>query len=135
MRTQITVLFTAALPFALIACSSPGDGGGGPTTGCTSAQVTMATQPTACMGTNIVASPANNYAFTSTMRLPPVTVKSMTNLTFDWTAVTKDFLGHPLSTTADLNTVALLLFHLPIAELESKLNADTLSQQDVEIVP
>jgi hypothetical protein len=56
-------------------------------------------------------------------------------LTFDWSAVTKDFLGHSLSTTNDLNTISLLLFQLPLAELETKLNADTLSQQDVYVVP
>ena len=46
-----------------------------------------------------------------------------------------DFLGHSLSTTNDLNTISLLLFQLPLAELETKLNADTLSQQDVYVVP
>ena len=135
MRTQITVLFTAVLPFALNACSSGGDGGGGATTGCTSAQVTMATQPMACMGTNIVASPTNNYAFTSTMRLPPVTVKSMSNLTFDWTGVTNNFLGNPVSSTGGLTLVSLLLFVHPLAEVEKKLNEDTLALQDVEVIP
>ena len=39
-----------------------------------------------------------------------MTVKSMSNLTFDWSGVTKDFLGHPISTTGDLNTSSLLVF-------------------------
>ena len=80
MLTKTTVLLAASLSLVLTACGgdSPGPGA---TTGCTSAAVTTAQQPVACMGTAAVASAANNYAFTSTMRLPPLTVKSMSNLT------------------------------------------------------
>jgi len=95
----------------------------------------MAQQPTACMGTTLVASAANNYSFTSTMSLPPVTVKSMANLTFDWSAVTKNFLGNPVSATGGLTLVSLLLFVHPLAEVEKKLNEDTLALQDVEVIP
>ena len=133
MRTQIAVLFTATLPFALTACSdSPGTG---PTSGCTSAAVTNTQQQVTCMGTNLVATMANNYAFTSTMRLPAMTVKSKSNLTFDWSAVTKDFLGHSVGGNNSLDTMTLLIFSLPLAEIETKLNVDTLSQQDVFQVP
>ena len=133
MRTQITVLL-AALPLVLTACGSDSPSGGA-TTGCTSAAVTNTSQQTACMGTTLVASAANNYKFTSTMKLPPITVKSMSNLTFDWSGVTKDFLGHPITAGNSLDNVSLLVFMLPLAQLETRLNADTLSQQDVFIVP
>jgi hypothetical protein len=135
MRTQTTALLAALLPLSAAACGSNDSGGGNATTGCTSAAVTANPQPMTCGSASITASAANNYMFASTMKLPPVTVKSMANLTFDWSAVTKDFLGHSLNTTADLNTISLLLFSLPLAQLETKLNADTLSQQDVEVVP
>src|SRR4029079_12291098 len=72
---------------------------------------------------------------TSTMRLPPVTVKSMSNLTFDWTGVTNNFLGNPVSSTGGLTLVSLLLFVHPLAEVEKKLNEDTLALQDVEVIP
>ena len=55
----------------------------------------------------------------------------MTNLTIDWSAVTQDFLGHELDTVNDLDTVALLMWALPLSELESKLNDDTLYQTDL----
>jgi hypothetical protein len=135
MRTQIAAFLAASLPFALTACGGTDTPPGGATSGCTSAAVTNATPQTACMGTTIVASTANNYGFTSTMRLPPLTVKSMSNLTFDWGGVTKDFLGHPIGGANTLDTMSLLVFQLPLAELETKLNADTLSQQDVYQVP
>ena len=47
-----------------------------------------------CNGATILAKEANDYSFSSTITLPPVTVKQMTNLTFDWSGVSKDFLGH-----------------------------------------
>jgi hypothetical protein len=134
MPTQTTVLLAAALSLVLTACGGDSPGGNA-TSGCSSAAVTNASQQTTCMGTNIVASAANNYRFTSTMRLPPITVKSKANLTFDWSGVTKDFLGHPITAGNSLDNVSLLVFQIPIAELETRLNADTLSQQDVFIVP
>jgi hypothetical protein len=88
-----------------------------------------------CIGANVVAAPVNNYAFSSTMKLDPATAKSMTNLTFDWSAVTKDFLGHTLNTVSDLNTVTVLMFQLPLADLQTKLNDDSLSMSDVYVVP
>ena len=96
MPTQTTVLLAAALPLVLTACGSDSPGGSA-TTGCTSAAVTTAPQPTACMGTTIVASDGEQLRVHQHDKLPPVTVKSMANLTFDWAAVTKDFLGHPIS--------------------------------------
>jgi hypothetical protein len=132
--TQIIALLAAALPLALTACNGT-DSNGGATSGCTSAAVTNPQQPMACMGTNIVAGAANNYAFSSTMRLPPQTVKSMSNLKFDWGGVTKDFLGHTIGGTNTIDTMSLLVIWLPLTEVEFKLNKDTLSQQDVYQVP
>jgi hypothetical protein len=135
MRTQIAAVLAATLSLSLAACSSSDSGGSG-TTGCTSLPVTSGQQQVACMGTSVVASTANNYSFSSTMKLPALTVKSMSNLTFDWGGVTKDFLGHPVnSTNNSLDTMSLLVFQLPLSEVETKLNADTLSQQDVYQVP
>ena len=55
-------------------------------------------QATMCFGANVVANENNNYAFSSTITLPPVTVAPMSNLTFDWSGLTKDFLGPPAHT-------------------------------------
>ena len=115
MKTSSALLLATSLPLLALACGSS----------LTSPQSVM------CFSANVVASPANDYAFSSTITLPPVTVKAMTNLTFDWSAVTKDFLGHSLNPVSDLNTIAAMLFQLPIAELQSKLNDDTLSQSDL----
>ena len=136
MRTQVTALFVAVLSLNVVACGgNDSDGGGGATSGCTSAAVTTSPQPMACMGTTLVASATNNYAFSSTMRLPPVTVKSMSNLKFDWSAVTKNFLGNQMSTTGYLNLVIVLILSSTIAVVEIKLNADKLSLHDVVVSP
>ena len=66
------------------------------TAGCTSRPSRSPSSRSPATGPTIVASEANDYAFSSTITLPPVTVKSMSNLTFDWSGVTHDFLGHTL---------------------------------------
>jgi hypothetical protein len=86
-----------------------------------------------CLGSNVIANAANNYSFSSTITLAPVTVKSRSNLTFDWSAVHMDFLKHPLNPVTDLNTVLVLLWQLPLAQLQTNLNADNLSQSDLVV--
>lgn len=88
-----------------------------------------------CTNGNIVANEANDYAFSSTITLPSVTVKSMSNLMVDWSGVTKDFLGHPIDPVSDLNTIFLLLVDLPVATLQAQLNADSFSQSDIVASP
>ena len=66
-----------------------------------------------CFGANVVANEKNNYAFTSTITLPPVTVAAMSDLTFDWSALTKDFLGHPLHPATDVGTAILMILEFP----------------------
>jgi hypothetical protein len=94
-------------------------------------------QPIMCNGANAVANEKNNYAFSSTFTLMPVTVKSSSNLSFDWGSLTTDFLMHPMSATADVNTVTVLIFGpgIPLSDLAQKLNSDELTPQDVFVVP
>jgi len=108
-----------SMPLLAAACSS---GGGA--------------QPIMCNSSpNLIANEINDYSFSSTFTLPPQTVKSMTNLAFDWGSVTMDFLKHPLSPTSDINTVSVLIFKLALADVPKKLNDDTLTPDDVFIVP
>jgi hypothetical protein len=92
-------------------------------------------QSTMCFGANVVASERNNYAFSSTITLSPVTVAQMSNLTFDWGGLTRDFLGHPLAPAADLDTALMMIWLLPIAEFQTKLNADELYTADLVVSP
>jgi len=108
----------ACLGFTAIACS----GGSNP-------------QATMCFGANVVANEKNNYAFTSTITLPPVTVAPMSNLKFEWGGLTRDFLGHPLNPAGDLGTAIMMIWDFPLAELETKLNADALYTADLVVSP
>jgi hypothetical protein len=121
MKTQSTSfpLLTTALSLFALACGSSNSG----------------PQAEVCVGANIKATAASNYTFTSDMKLPPVTVKSMSNLTFDWSGVTHDFKGHPLSATQEVNTVSVMMWTLPLEQLQSELNADVLQQSDLVVVP
>jgi hypothetical protein len=120
MRHTNPWLFAAALlPLLAIAC---GNGRGG------SPSVT-------CTDGNIVANEANDYAFSSTITLPPVTVKSMSNLAFDWSQVTQDFLGHTVDPVADLNTIVVMLWQMSLAEFEKELNADSLQTKYLVVSP
>lgn len=80
------------------------------------------------------ATTANNYTFSSTITLTPVMVKPEAELTFDWSAVTKDFMGHDLDPAADIDTANLVLWALNEEDLQTKLNADQLKQSE-SVVP
>jgi len=121
------------LPFVVLAApacgtNSTGSGGkggsgGGGSTG------------NSCSGNNLVASEANDYKFTSTLTFPPVKVAPKSDLSFDWSAVSKDFLGHSLDTKKDLNTILVLMWKLTLDDLQIKLNADALKQKDLVTLP
>jgi hypothetical protein len=80
----------------------------------------------ACGASPIMAKAVNNYEFSSTLTLPPVSVKPDSELTFEWGGLTKDFMGHDLVMT----TVNVMLWQLPLAELETKMNSDDLDARD-----
>jgi hypothetical protein len=118
-RAQHLLLIAGALaPLLTVSC---GSSSGSPSPTCTN-------------GT-MVAAEANNYGFKSSIKLHPVTVKSMSDLTFDWGGVTKDFLGHAVDPVKDLNSIFVLLVNLPVAQLETQLDNDTFSQASIQITP
>jgi hypothetical protein len=143
MKSALSLISSSLLAIASFACSggeaSDDGGNGGAATGGTGG--TTATGGTgagtggsnACSA-NVVANAVNNYTFSSTLTFPPVTVKPDTELTFDWSAVTTDFLGHTFNPMTDIDTVNLMLWKLTQEQLETKLNADTLLQRDLAII-
>jgi hypothetical protein len=82
----------------------------------------------------IVANDAQNYEFSSTITLPPVTVMPDAELTFEWGGVTKDLLNHDMDPMTDVDNVELGLWELTQTELETKLNADQLKQTDLAVI-
>ena len=92
-------------------------------------------KPYECLGTSFRATDKNNYSTWSKMTLPVIKVKPLSELSFDWGSVTKDFITHALDPKTDLDMMMVLFFQLPLPELETKLNADTLTQNDLVVAP
>jgi hypothetical protein len=106
----------ACLPLMALAC---GSSGGSPSVTCTN-------------GT-MIANEANDYSFSSSLMLHPVSVKPMSDLTFNWGGVTKDFLGQSVNAQTDLNAIFLLLVSLPAATFEMQLNNDSFATSSIVI--
>jgi hypothetical protein len=99
--------------------------------GCSSG--TASSQPTTtCTNGTMVAADINDYKFMSSLMLHPVKVKQMSDLTFDWSGLTVDFLGHSM-TPADVSVVFLLSYKKPASALEDSLNNDTFSSDNILI--
>jgi hypothetical protein len=92
-------------------------------------------KPYECLGTSFRATDENNYSTWSKMTLPVTKVKPSSELSFDWGSVTKDFITHGLDPKTDLDMMMVLFFQLPLSQLETKLNADSLTQNDLVVAP
>jgi len=91
----------------------------------------------ACTSGTIIAKEANNYQFTSTLKLSPTAVMARApDLTIDWSGVTKDFLGHTIDPKTDIDMVEVIVVNLSLPDVENKLNVEgTLPTAVLETVP
>lgn len=88
----------------------------------------------ACMaGTMLTATEAADYTFTSTLSFPPISVAPDSELTFDWSGLTTDFLGHPVDVSTEIDALNVIVWTLTQSELEQNINNDTLDQADVAV--
>ena len=152
MRDELGRVSTALVLFCCACGGGTGDGNGATGTGGSSSSTSGTTGTGgATMGStgggpgdtcaapamgNVVvsANPVNNYAFSSTLSFPPTLVMPDSELSFDWSAVTTDFLGHPVDPLADIDTVNLMLWKLTEEDLRVKLNDDALEQRDLAVI-
>ena len=125
--TLITFRLDGSFGGSTLAGGSGGNGAGG--------SRIDAAAPVACSGSHVRANDASNYAFTSTLGFPPISVAPGADLTFDWSGVTADMRGRPLDPKKDLNFIAVFMWALTLPELEAKMNADTLVQRDLVVIP
>ncbi len=117
-RSFLSAAALACLPLMTLACGSSS---------------TPSMQSVTCTDGTMIANVANDYTFTSSLKLHPVKVKPMSDLTFNWGGVTKDFLGQSLNAQTDLNTIFLLLVNLPSSTFEMQLNNDTFATSSIAI--
>jgi hypothetical protein len=120
MKPVTTLLVAAAAALSIPAC-----GGNG------------AAPPPMCTGNALVAAEANNYTFTSNLRLPTVNVQPRAaDLTINWSGVTKDMQGNTVDTLTSIDMIELIIVNLSLAEVEEALDRDgNLPMQAIEVVP
>jgi hypothetical protein len=100
-------------------------GGAGMTAGGSAGMAAAGTSGGMCSPT-ILTTVDNNYQFTSTLTIMPTPVKSKSEITFDWSGVTKDFLKRPV----DLNNVDMVeisLWEMTLDQFQKDLNDDKLA--------
>jgi hypothetical protein len=134
MKHALLLFLFPVLALATSACSGDDGGGGG---GAGGGGGGGAGGSLACSnsGSKLMAAAANNYSFASTLTFPAVKVKPMSELTFDWSAVTKDFMGHGLDPKKDLNLITVLFWKMPLDQLQTNLNDDTLAMRNLATPP
>jgi hypothetical protein len=113
---------------------SSGSGGSNSSGGAGASGGSGGMQPAMCSA-SVFASDASNYRFSSTITLTPVPVASMSNLLFDWSGLTRDFMGHDLAPAQDLGLAMVMFWDMPLAEFETQLNADDLFTADLIVSP
>ena len=121
MKNTATLFLLPWLALAFSGCSDPASAPKNP--------------PPECVGKNVKVAEKFNYQFSSTLTFPPTKVQPKTELSFDWSGVSKSFLGHAVDPKKDITLVSVLCWGLPRNELESQLNADTLFQSSLNGLP
>lgn len=101
-------------------------------TGCTDGGDDTGCEPV----NDMVLADVNNYQFEGTLDIRSADVEAAGaegfDLHVDWSAVTTDLQGHPVSPTEDVDTVTIVAFpDLTEAEVEDKLSTNTLIQADI----
>jgi hypothetical protein len=81
---------------------------------------------------SILATDESNYDLTSAFELGVVKVKPSSNLTFDWSAVDADLLGHPFD-LARVGMLEVMLWRLSPEEFSYRVDTDGLAQSDLVI--
>jgi len=121
-------LLLSALSLSLAGCGNgsddPGGSGGSAPMGGSGNNTSGTGGGSSCSAT-FDATTTNNYTFSSTITLAPVLVKPESDLTFDWSAVSVDFMGHELDPAANIDTANFVLWGLPEADLETNSTRTT----------
>jgi hypothetical protein len=128
MNKITTSLAAGLLSVALIGCgaTTSSSGSGGSSGACASG-----TGGSGSCSTSLVATECNDYRFSSTLSLSPVSIKPKAELTFEWGDMTHDFIKHHLDPKADLDQILMFLWKLNQSDLQRKLNNDELSGTDL----
>lgn len=74
----------------------------------------------------------HNFTFSSTLESQPLSARSQTALSLDWSTLTKDLLGNPISPQEDIAKISLLLFaNLNHEQVLDGVSNENLRQSDL----
>ena len=101
------------------------DGTGGTSSGDATGGTSSGAPEAVCPeNARVVLNEAVNYSFRGEFHFPSVELRSNTNLLFDWSGVTEDFLGRPVDPVEDIDEVIVTSWDETPAELERMLSND-----------
>lgn len=89
------------------------------------------TKDTGNLEPNITLEDANNYSFSGSISITSVNVAPLTDLTFDWSALTEDIQCHEVVPSEMKNSAVLRFANLSQAEVTTKINNNSLVQADL----
>ncbi len=156
MDSKIWMISVASLPLVLLACSGedggseatggtapaaggsvgglagtgglPGDTGGAANgsggAGTPSAQCLTETNADGNLVLN--AEPQNNYSFSSSLSVSVTPVAPNSELFFDWSGLTHDFVSHPVDPATDIDMLSVIVWNVGHDEMTELLNNDQL---------
>jgi hypothetical protein len=82
----------------------------------------------ACMdpSATVAITDPTNYSLSDSFDIKTYTLKDNSNLTFDWSALTTDFFGHPVNPTSDIGMILVALWQLTPSQIEAALKTDNI---------
>jgi hypothetical protein len=112
--------------------SAQGTGGNGGVGGAGGQTGTLA-NALACIAASsrVVATPADNYSFASSLSMPAIKAKAHTDLTFDWSDMKADLRGNVINPGSEIRSVWVILFNVSPEGLQNRLNSDSLASSDM----
>jgi hypothetical protein len=77
----------------------------------------------------VIAEDKYNYSFESSVEIQSVKVRSLSDIRFDWSEVTKDMLGRPFDPQESVDMMELTLWHYSKEDLMRDINDDSLDKE------
>lgn len=72
-----------------------------------------------------------DYSFSSTLDIQSTRVKSLSDITYDWSGLTQDMLGNDIDPMLDIAMITIVLWELSEDVLMDKLNDDDWAMKDI----
>ena len=79
----------------------------------------------------VVLEDRNDYSFSSSLEIASVAVAPSSDLTFDWSGVTTDMLGHPFDPLASVDMMELMIWRYAEADLVRDIGNDDLDTSNL----